>query len=98
MYINNFQLYVQCGSLRENNFGGVRGDSVAISFRREIEIQRCERKLVIYSSGSAVTALKLSVEIARRYIVDRLMCSTLGPIARFPRGRNLGSSTSRRIT
>lgn len=50
-------------------------DSVPISFRREIEIQHAGKrgKLVIYSSGRAVTALKLSVGMVR-YIVDRLAC------------------------
>lgn len=70
LHINYSQLDVQRGSLRENNFGGVHGDSVSISFRREIEIQRCERKLVIYSPGSVGTALKLLAEIAR-YIYRR---------------------------
>lgn len=53
----------------------IYGDSVPISFRREIEIQHAgERgKLVIYSSGRAVTASKLSLGTAR-YIVDRSAC------------------------
>lgn len=70
----------------------IYSDSVPISFRREIEIQHVGKrgKLVIYLSGRAVTALKLSVEMAR-YIVDRLACRectnalayTVGPYCRF---------------